>query len=314
MDFSVPWRRLQSARIQDLALPIVLVGLVGVGAWALPGVFLSTDNLLTVLTQASVVGIVAVGMTFVIATGGIDLSVGSLLAVAGIAGGLMADHGAMAFVAVAIATATALGAVNAAAITAGRIVPFVATLAMLTIARGLALRLSGKTPIQLFELEGVRYLGSGRIAGIPVPILLCAAVFVFGWIVLHHSRYGRYVIAVGGNAEAARIAGIRPQRVLFAAYVLIGCLTGVAAVLLSGRLGSASPVVGMLLELDAIAAVIIGGSSLRGGRASMVGTLLGVLTLALMFNLLNLLNMPTELQQIARGIIILAAVALQRRG
>jgi ribose transport system permease protein len=294
-------RRIQ---LQEAALPVVVVALLVAGTIADRQQFLTRDNLLTVLTQASVVGVVAVGMTFVIATGGIDLSVGSMLAAAAIAGGLVGEQQSLPFL---------VGLINGVAIAYGRIVPFIATLAMFAGARGLALWMSDKTPISLLQLDFVRELGRGRVAGIPYAAIVFLAVTVGGWVLLNRTRYGRHVIAVGGNREAARMAGVRPQRIVCSVYVLSGLCVGIAAVLLSGRLGSASPVAGNLLELDAIAAVVIGGTSLAGGRATITGTFLGVITFGLLFNLLNLLDMPTELQQLTKGVIILAAAALQRR-
>jgi ribose transport system permease protein len=303
-------RRIQ---LQEAALPVVVVALLVAGTIADRQQFLTRDNLLTVLTQASVVGVVAVGMTFVIATGGIDLSVGSMLAAAAIAGGLVGEQQSLPFMVGALGMGVLLGLVNGVAIAYGRIVPFIATLAMFAGARGLALWMSDKTPISLLQLDFVRELGRGRVAGIPYAALVFLAVTVGGWILLNRTRYGRHVIAVGGNREAARMAGVRPQRIVCSVYVLSGLCVGIAAVLLSGRLGSASPVAGNLLELDAIAAVVIGGTSLAGGRATITGTFLGVITFGLLFNLLNLLDMPTELQQLTKGVIILAAAALQRR-
>jgi ribose transport system permease protein len=291
----------------------VVVALLVAGTIADRQQFLTRDNLLTVLTQASVVGVVAVGMTFVIATGGIDLSVGSMLAAAAIAGGLLGEQQSLPFMVGALGMGVLLGLVNGVAIAYGRIVPFIATLAMFAGARGLALWMSDKTPISLLQLDFVRELGRGRVAGIPYAALVFLAVTVGGWVLLNRTRYGRHVIAVGGNREAARMAGVRPQRIVCSVYVLSGLCVGIAAVLLSGRLGSASPVAGNLLELDAIAAVVIGGTSLAGGRATITGTFLGVITFGLLFNLLNLLDMPTELQQLTKGVIILAAAALQRR-
>ena len=206
-----------------------------------------------------------------------------------------------------------MGLVNGIAIAWGRIVPFIATLAMLTIARGLALWMSDKTPISLTLLDTVRSLGQDEVLGVPIPAVVFLIVTVVGWIVLNRTIYGRHVVAVGGNREAARIAGIRPNRVVCSVYVLSGLCVGIAAVLLSGRLGSASPVAGSLLELDAIAAVVIGGTSLAGGRATIIGTFLGVVTFAFIFNLLNLLEMPAEIQQLTKGVIILGAAAIQRR-
>jgi ribose transport system permease protein len=303
-------RRIQ---LQEAALPVVVVALLVAGTIADREQFLTRDNLLTVLTQASVTGVVAMGMTFVIATGGIDLSVGSMLAAASIAGGLVGDEQSLPFMVGALGFGVLLGLINGVAIAYGRIVPFIATLAMFAGARGLALWMSDKTPISLLQLDFVRELGRGRVAGIPYAALVFVAVTAGGWVLLNRTRYGRHVIAVGGNREAARMAGVRLQRIVCSVYVLSGLCVGIAAVLLSGRLGSASPVAGNLLELDAIAAVVIGGTSLAGGRATITGTFLGVITFGLLFNLLNLLDMPTELQQLTKGVIILAAAALQRR-
>jgi ribose transport system permease protein len=299
--------------LQEAALPAVVILLLLAGTLADRDAFLTRDNLLTVLTQVSVTGVVAVGMTFVIATGGIDLSVGSMLAAASIAGGLVGEQQSAPFMLGAIGFGVLLGLVNGVAIAYGRIVPFIATLAMFAGARGLALWMSDKTPISLLRLDVVRELGRGDVAGIPKAALVFLAVAAGGWVLLNRTRYGRHVVAVGGNREAARMAGIRPTTVVLSVYVLSGLCVGISAVLLSGRLGSASPVSGNLLELDAIAAVVIGGTSLAGGRASVTGTFLGVITFGLVFNILNILDMPTELQQLSRGVIILAAAALQRR-
>jgi ribose transport system permease protein len=299
--------------LQEAALPAVVVMLLIAGTLADRHAFLTRDNLLTVLTQVSVTGVVAVGMTFVIATGGIDLSVGSMLAAASIAGGLVGEQQSAPFMLGAIGFGVLLGLVNGVAIAYGRIVPFIATLAMFAGARGLALWMSDKTPISLLRLDVVRELGRGDVASIPKAALVFLAVAGGGWVLLNRTRYGRHVVAVGGNREAARMSGIRPTTVVLSVYVLSGLCVGIAAVLLSGRLGSASPVSGNLLELDAIAAVVIGGTSLAGGRASVTGTFLGVITFGLVFNILNILDMPTELQQLSRGVIILAAAALQRR-
>ena len=303
-------RRIQ---MQEAALPVVVVLLLVAGTIADREQFLTSDNMLTVLTQASVTGVVAMGMTFVIATGGIDLSVGSVLAAAAIAGGLVGEQQSLPFILGAIGFGVLLGLINGVAIAYGRIVPFIATLAMFAGARGLALWMSDKTPISLLDLELVRELGRGKTLGIPNAALVFLGVTVAGWVLLNRTRYGRHVIAVGGNREAARMAGIRLRPIITSVYALSGLCVGIAAVLLSGRLGSASPVAGNLLELDAIAAVVIGGTSLAGGRATIVGTFLGVITFGLLFNLLNLLDMPTELQQLSKGVIILAAAALQRR-
>ena len=307
-------RAKRRVQLQEAALPVVVLGLIIAGTIADRDAFLTRDNMLTILTQASVVGVVAVGMTFVIATGGIDLSVGSMLAAASIAGGLVGEQQSAPFMLGALGFGLLLGLINGVAISYGRIVPFIATLAMFAGARGLAIWMSDRTPISLRELDVVRDIGRGELLGpIPNAALVFLLVTAFGWVLLNRTRYGRHVIAVGGNREAARMAGIRPKPIVTSVYVMSGLCVGISAILLSGRLGSASPVSGNLLELDAIAAVVIGGTSLAGGRATVTGTFLGVITFGLVFNLLNILDMPAELQQLSKGVIILAAAALQRR-
>ena len=310
-----PSLHLPSSRIelQEYALVGVVLLLLIAGTILEPDDFLTSDNMLNVLRQASIVGVLAIGMTFVIATAGIDLSVGSMVAAASIAGGQFADSGSVAFMLGALGMGILLGSVNGAAIAYGRVVPFIATLAMLTMARGLALWMSDKTPISTFTLEAVRWFGDGEVLGIPSAVLVFLAVTVLGWVLLNRTPYGRYVVAVGGNREAARIAGVKVHRIVFSVYVLSGICVGIAAILLTGRLASASPVSGSLYELDAIAAVVIGGSSLAGGRATIVGTFLGVVTFALIFNLLTLMDLAVEIQQLTKGAIILAAVLIQRR-
>ena len=317
--------RLKRLEFQEYALAIVVVLLFLVGAILKPDTFPTWDNVRNMLTQASVIGVLAIGMTFVIATAGIDLSVGSMVAAAGVFGGVMlGDEGTstLVFVVTAVAFATGLGMINAVAVAYGRVVPFIATLAMFSIGRGIALLLNDKLPVSLLDLNGgnfgdpatfsLLWFGNGRIIGIPVSVYVFLAITIAGWVLLNRTRYGRYVVSVGGNREAARIAGVPVRRTIFSVYVLMGLLAGVATVLLCARLGSASPVSGNLYELDAIGAVVIGGTSLAGGRASIVGTFLGVLTFALIFSLMTQLNLSTEVQQVTKGVIVLGAVLLQR--
>jgi ribose transport system permease protein len=301
-------------KLQEYALVGVIVVLLVVGAILKPDTFPTADNFRAILTQASVVGVLAIGMTFVIATAGIDLSVGSIVAAAGVAGGLLVEDGgsSLLFVLGALGFALLLGTVNATAIAYGKVVPFVATLAMLAIARGLALQMSEKRPISLLDLDGVRWFGTGEIVGVPSSVVIFLGVTIGGWVLLNRARYGRHVVSVGGNREAARIAGVPVRRTVFSVYCLSGLLAGLAAVLLCGRLASASPVSGELLELDAIGATVIGGTSLAGGRATIVGTFMGVVVFALIFNLLTQLDLATEWQQIVKGVIILGAVLIQR--
>ncbi len=317
--------RLKQLEFQEYALAIVVVLIFAAGAILEPDTFPTWDNVRNMLTQASVVGVIAIGMTFVIATAGIDLSVGSMVAAAGVFGGVMlGDEGTstLVFIAAAVLFATGLGTINAVAVAYGRVVPFIATLAMFSIGKGIALLLNDKLPVSLLDLNGgsfgdpavgsLLWFGNGRILGIPVSVYVFLAVTVAGWILLNRTRYGRFVVAVGGNREAARIAGVPVRRIIFSVYVLSGILAGVATVLLCARLGSASPVSGNLYELDAIGAVVIGGTSLAGGRASIVGTFLGVLTFALIFSLMTQMNLSTEVQQVTKGAIVLGAVLLQR--
>ena len=299
--------------LQEYTLVGVVVVLLIAGAILEPDVFPTKDNIFNVLRQSSVIGVLAIGMTFVIATAGIDLSVGSMVAAAAVAGGQFADSGSVAFLLGAIGMGVLLGGVNAGLIAYGKVVPFIATLAMFAMARGLALYISDKTPITLFDLEGVRWFGNGEVVGIPSAVLVFLAVAVGGWMLLNRTSYGRHVVAVGGNREAARIAGVKVSRIIFSVYVISGLCAGFAAILVSGRLSSASPVIGNLYELDAIAAVVIGGTALAGGRATIVGTVLGVLTFALIFNLMTLMDLAVEIQLITKGLIIIAAVLLQRR-
>ena len=317
--------RLKQLEFQEYALAVVVVLLFIAGAILEPDTFPTWDNVRNMLTQASVIGVLAMGMTFVIATAGIDLSVGSMVAAAGMFGGVMlGDTGTstLVFIVSAVAFATALGTVNAVAVAYGRVVPFIATLAMFSIGRGIALLLNDKLPVSLLDLNGgnfgdpavfsLLWFGNGRILGIPVSVYVFLAITVGAWVLLNRTRYGRHVVSVGGNREAARIAGVPVRRIIFSVYVLMGVLAGVATVLLCARLGSASPVSGNLYELDAIGAVVIGGTSLAGGRASIVGTFLGVLTFALIFSLMTQMNLSTEVQQVTKGLIVLGAVLLQR--
>jgi ribose transport system permease protein len=319
--------RVRALELQEYALGIVVVLLFVVGAILEPETFPTWDNVRNMLTQASVVGVLAIGMTFVIATAGIDLSVGSMVAAAGVFGGIMVGTdgtSSFVFIVCTIAFALLLGVLNGTAVAYGRVVPFIATLAMFSIARGVALLLNDKLPVGLLDLNGgsfgdprafsLLWFGNGRILGIPVSVYIFISIAIIGWIVLNRTRYGRYVVAVGGNREAARIAGVPVRKIIFSVYALSGLLAGISAVLLCARLGSASPVSGNLYELDAIGAVVIGGTSLAGGRATIVGTFLGVLTFALIFSLMTQLNLSTEIQQVTKGLIVLGAVLLQRPG
>lgn len=270
-------------------------------------------NIVNILVQASVIGILAVGMTYVIITAGIDLSVGSIIALAGVAAATFGDFGAPVMVLAGVLTGVAVGVANGLLVTLGRVVPFIATLAMLTIARGLALTITGASPVRVVD-EGYIAVGAGQLAGtLPYVVLIFAAIMALGWFGLTRTVFGRQIYAVGGNPEAARLSGIPVKRTQFQAYVISGLCAGIAAVLVSARTATAQPSAGTGSELDAIAAVVVGGVSLFGGRGSIVGTLYGVLILTTITNIFVLQNLSYDAQLVIKGAIILAAVMLQRR-
>lgn len=304
------------ADVRNLSLLGVLAILAVVGALTVPEQFLSTGNLQLILTQASVIGVVTVGVTFVIIGGGIDLSVGAVVALASVWATTVAtqEFGFAGMLLCAILVGLGAGLVNGLLIAYGPMVPFIATLAMLASARGLSLQISeGKT--QMVTVDSVLSLGErdSYILGIPPLVLVFAAVTVFGWLLLNRTTFGRRTIAVGGNAEAARLAGIAVKRQRLLLYLMSGLCCGIAAFMLVVLTGSGQNTNGNLYELDAIAAAIIGGTLLTGGRGTIVGSVLGVLVFTTITNLFALNNLQSASQQIAKGAIIVAAVLLQRR-
>ncbi|WP_328752813.1 ABC transporter permease [Streptomyces sp. NBC_00285] len=302
--------------VRTLSLLGVLAVLVAVGGITAPDEFLATSNLQLVLTQASVIGVVTVGMTFVITSGGIDLSVGAIVALASVWATTVAtqEFGFAGILFTAVIVGVGCGLVNGLLIAYGRMVPFIATLAMLASARGLALQITdGST--QIVSIASVLDLGArdSYILGIPPLVLIFAAVTVIGWLVLNRTTFGRRTVAVGGNAEAARLAGIDVRRQRLYLYLLSGLCCGIAAFMLIVLAGSGQNTNGNLYELDAIAAAIIGGTLLSGGRGTIIGSVLGVLVFTTITNIFALNNLETAVQQIAKGAIIVAAVLVQRR-
>ncbi|MFJ2743447.1 ABC transporter permease [Streptomyces sp. NPDC087440] len=302
--------------IRNLSLLGVLAVLIAVGGITRPDQFLDTGNLQLVLTQASVIGVVTVGMTFVITSGGIDLSVGAIVALASVWATTVAtqEYGFAGILFTAVLVGTACGLVNGVLIAYGRLVPFIATLAMLAAARGLALQITeGRT--QMVTVNSVLDLGlpDAYVLGIPPLVLVFAVVTVIGWLLLNRTTFGRRTVAVGGNAEAARLAGIDVRRQRLYLYLLSGLCCGIAAFLLIVLSGSGQNTNGNLYELDAIAAAIIGGTLLTGGRGTIVGSVLGVLVFTTITNIFALNNLQSDVQQIAKGAIIVAAVLVQRR-
>ncbi|MEP7036830.1 MAG: ABC transporter permease, partial [Acidobacteriota bacterium] len=263
--------------------------------------------------QNSMLGLVALGMTFVILTGGIDLSVGALLAVAGVVAANLANQGLIIALVAAIAATTFLGLINGLVIAKAQIQPFIVTLAMMIAARGLALAATGETSVGVTD-ESFAWLGRGSIGFLPVPILILIVAFAVGWLVLNQTRFGRNVFAVGDNDEAARLMGLNINRVTIAVYAISGALAGLAGVMLASRLGAGQPVAGTGYELDAIAAVVIGGTLLTGGQGSVLSTLVGVLLLGVIFNLFNLEGTISPWWQLVlRGVILLFVVVVQNR-
>ncbi|MFF4274101.1 ABC transporter permease [Streptomyces sp. NPDC001536] len=302
--------------VRTLSLLGVLAALILVGGITAPDEFLATSNLQLVLTQASVIGVVTVGMTFVITSGGIDLSVGAMVALASVWATTVAtqEFGFAGILFTAVIVGVGCGLVNGLLIAYGRMVPFIATLAMLASARGLALQITdGST--QVVSVESVLDLGTrdSYVLGIPPLVLIFAAVTVIGWLLLNRTTFGRRTVAVGGNAEAARLAGIDVRRQRLYLYLLSGLCCGIAAFMLIVLAGSGQNTNGNLYELDAIAAAIIGGTLLSGGRGTIIGSVLGVLIFTTITNIFALNNLETAVQQIAKGAIIVAAVLVQRR-
>lgn len=303
---------------RNLGLVIAFVVLCVVGALTAGDRFTSVDNMMTILRLASVLGVVAVGMTFVITGGGIDLSVGAVLALASVwatttGTQAMADtFGWPAMVFTAMLVGTLCGVVTGVIIAYGKVVAFIATLAMLVSARGLAEILADRKT-QIIENRGFLDVFRAEPFGIPVIVVMFAVVAVAGWFLLNRTTFGRRTFAVGGNPEAARLAGIKVQRHTVYLYALAGLCAGIAAVMIMSRTTTGSSTHGTLLELDAIAAVVIGGTLLSGGRGTVGGTIFGVLILTTLTNVFTLNNLSTSAQAVATGVIIVAAVLLQQR-
>jgi ribose transport system permease protein len=276
--------------------------------------FFSASNILNVLRQVSIVAILAVGMTFVILTGGIDLSVGALMALAGtMAAGVMVHFGMPGWVGLlcGIGIAIGLGLFNGLLIAWGRMPAIIVTLATMGIARGAGLIYSGGYPISGLP-SWISWFGVGRVGMIPVPVIAMLIVYALAWALLERTPFGRHVYAIGGNELAAKLSGVKTSRVKIAVYVISGFAAGLAAVILTGRLMSGQPNAGVGFELDAIAAVVLGGTAINGGRGLILGTLIGAVLLGILNNGLNLMGINPYLQDIIRGFIILLAIGIGR--
>jgi ribose transport system permease protein len=299
--------------LRNLGLVLVLIVLAIIGT-ATSDNFLTSDNIRNILVSSSVIGVVTVGMTFVIIGGGIDLSVGALVALSSVWATTLATqaHGPWVMIWCALLVGTTCGVINGAFIAYGNLVPFIVTLAMMVSARGLAAKLADNKT-QIVNVAFVKKLALEDLAGIPYLVIIFAVVVLLGWLLLNRTTFGRRTFALGGNGEAARLAGINIRRHTLLLYALSGLCCGIAAVMLMARTTTGSSTHGQFYELDAIAAVIIGGTLLTGGRGTLIGSILGVLVFNTITNIFILNNLATEVQNIAKGIIILAAVLLQTR-
>ncbi|WP_019137830.1 ABC transporter permease [Cellulomonas massiliensis] len=310
------WLSGPAARNLGLVIALVLICVVGVVTAGER--FASVPNLLTILRLAAVIGVLSIGMTFVITGGGIDLSVGSVLGLSSvwastIATQTMAQNSHwIVMVLCALAVGVGAGLVNGVLIAYGKVVAFIATLAMMVAARGLAEMIANRQT-QVVRVREFLEVFSGNILGISTLVWIFALVAVAGWVLLNRTTFGRRTIAIGGNPEAARLAGIKVKRHTMYLYALAGLAAGIAGVMMLGRTTAGSSTNGQLYELDAIAAVVVGGTLLAGGRGTIVGTVLGVLIFTTLSNVFTQNNLSISAQAVAKGVIIVVAVLLQQR-
>jgi ribose/xylose/arabinose/galactoside ABC-type transport system permease subunit len=302
------------ALLGRFGLVIALAAIVGGLSIAKP-TFLTVANLINVVRQISINGILAVGATYVLLTGGVDLSLGSLVALTGVVAACLAHPDQFPVVVpivAGIAAGAFCGAINGLVVTKGRVAPFIVTLGMMSVARGLALVISAGRPVSNLSPQ-FNHLGSGDLAGVPIPVIILFAIALLSYVFLRNIRLGRYIYAVGGNENAARASGVNVDAVKLFAYTVCGAMAGLAGVVLASRITTGQPNAGVGYELDAIAAVVIGGTSLSGGVGGVGGTMLGALLMGVINNGLDLLNVSSYYQQIVKGAIIVAAVWLDKK-
>lgn len=276
--------------------------------------FLGYANIKNVLTQVSVNAVIAVGMTFVILTGGIDLSVGSILAVsAAVAAGIIKSTGNITLaIIVSLAIGCLIGFINGILVSKGRIQAFIATLATMIIFRGVTYVYTNGIPISGLG-QSFSGIGNKSILGLPTPVAIMIIVFGAAFYILSQTRYGRYLYALGGNEDSARLSGINTDKIKTLVYVICGATAALSGIIVTSRIGSASPNAGVSFELDAIAAVVLGGTSLAGGEGSVVGTIIGALIIGVLNNGLNLMNVSPFYQSIIKGLVILLAVLVEKK-
>jgi len=279
--------------------------------WILTPYFLTISNILNITQQTAINAIIAVGMTFVIITAGIDLSVGSIMAFAGVvlASALNAGLPLPLALLAGLGVGLICGIANGLLITYGKLPPFISTLGMMSVARGAALLYTDGRPISGFE-ENFRFLANGELLHIPMPVIIMIFIYLIAHFILSRTKLGRYTYAMGGNEEATLLSGVNVKFYKTIVYGLCGLLSGVAAIILTARLNSAQPIAGIMYELDAIAATVIGGTSLMGGEGRMSGTLIGALIMGVLRNGLNLLGVSSFVQQTVIGSVIIIAVLI----
>lgn len=301
---------MEKSFLQKYGIVLVLLFICAVLSFLSP-VFLTAPNLINVIRQISINGILAIGMTLIIITGGIDLSVGSQVALTGaVVAGLLSSGTNMAVaLLVGLATGAFIGFINGMIITKGGVPPFIVTLGMLTAARGITLIYTGGRPI--YNLGSTfRFFGAGYVGGVPVPVIILAIILMISHFIAKHTVFGREVYAVGGNPEAAVYSGVNKNKRLVQVYTIMGFLSAITGIVLTSRLGSADPTAGTGFELDAIAAVVIGGTSMFGGEGAVTGTMIGALIIGVINNGLNLLNVSSYYQQVIKGVIVVGAVLM----
>lgn len=276
--------------------------------------FLTVSNILNVLTQVSVNAILAIGMSFVILTGGIDLSVGSVLAITGAIVATFAKSGGNIFpgIIITIIVGAVIGLFNGLIISKGKVQAFIVTLATMTIFRGITYVFTNGNPISGLR-DNISFIGNNSVFKIPIPIILIFIVFFIAWYALNQTRFGRYIYALGGNEDSARLSGINTDKIKTLVYVISGVTAAIGGIVVTSRIGSASPNAGTGFELDAIAAVVLGGTSLAGGEGNVSGTIIGALIIGVLNNGLNLMSVSPFYQSIVKGAVILMAVLLDKR-
>ncbi|HKR47541.1 MAG TPA: ribose ABC transporter permease [Paraburkholderia sp.] len=302
------------ATLQKLG-PFVALLIISVALSIVSRDFLTLDNLLNVMRQASINALIAFGMTLVILLGGIDLSAGSVLALSSVIIATLLSAGTPAVVATlaGLVAGGLMGFANGLVISKGKVAPFIATLGSMTVLRGLALVVSNGSPISSFSSDFFSLLGGGYVASlVPIPVVLMLVMFGVFWVLLRKTVFGRHIYATGGNAESAKLSGVKVDRIQLWVYTIAGVMSALAGVVLTSRLNSAQPTAGTGYELDAIAAVVLGGTSLTGGRGWIFGTLVGALLIGVLNNGLNLLDVSSFYQQVIKGIVILLAVLIDR--